>query len=111
MDQPDREGETTMETRFPVEISVDRIIDHDPDYSYLDPIENRDRLNGLYEGNWHYIGIMARAVVTINGTIQTIRSGGLWGIESDSGEDYLTSVENEEKEALIDILSTLGIVA
>jgi hypothetical protein len=41
-------------------------------------------------------------------TTQTIRSGGLWGIESDSGDDYLTEVENEQLDELKDELHAIG---
>ena len=52
-----------------------------------------ERMLALDRGEWCYLGIMAKAVVSIpcNGNsrrLETLTSGGLWGIESDSG-DYL----------------------
>ena len=38
-----------------------------------------------------------------------IESPGLWGIESDSGEDYFDSVFQEEKGILTDMLVQLGV--
>lgn len=56
-------------------------------------------------GDWCLIGIRAEAEYSVgtsrNGYLaQEITSGGLWGIESDSEESYLKSVEDEE---LIDL--------
>lgn len=52
-------------------------------------------------GDWCLIGIRAEAEYSVgtsrNGYLaQEITSGGLWGIESDSEESYLKSVEDEE---------------
>ena len=38
-----------------------------------------------------------------------IESPGLWGIESDSGEDYFQSVFEEESTILADMLAELGV--
>jgi len=54
------------------------------------------RMTGLNNQSWYYVGIVAKAEIkTTTGTIQTIRSGGLWGIESDAG-DYLEQVAQEQ---------------
>ena len=76
-------------------------------------IENdRERLNN-YGVTWHTVGIYATAEIKIPMgsyfSVQTIRSGGLWSIESDSKEDYLQSVEEGEKENLIEILKSLNV--
>lgn len=56
-----------------------------------------------------YIGIRAESeIVVVDAVCQIIASGGLWGIESDSDESYLKSVEDEELHMLRDILHTLG---
>jgi hypothetical protein len=66
------------------------------------------RMTGLNTGNWHYVGIVAKAEIkTTAGTIQTIRSGGLWGIESDAGE-YLEQVAQEQLAELREELTALG---
>lgn len=68
-----------------------------------------ERMESLNNGNWCFIGIIAKAEIrTKNGTSQTITSGGLWGIESDSGEDYLGQVGKEQLEGLRQELKSLG---
>jgi len=58
---------------------------------------------------WCFLGIHAKAEIQVAGsTTQTIRSGGLWGIESDSGDDYLTEVENQQLDELKDELHAIG---
>ena len=89
--------------------------------SHNTPEENRkyarqdyERSEQLNAGNWYYIGIRAEAAVSVDGNnpqggvTQTITSGGLWGIESDSGRDYLESVEKEELADLKTQLLALG---
>ena len=66
------------------------------------------RLAAFHAGDWHLEGCYAVASVTVDGTRQTIRTPGLWGIESDSGEEYRREVEEEERAALLGILSALG---
>ena len=82
--------------------------------------QDYERMESLNRGDWCYIGIRAEAEVGIEGkepsrryhfegwTMQTISSGGLWGIESDSGNDYLQSVEQEELSELRAQLKELG---
>ena len=59
---------------------------------------------------WYMLGIGAKAQVEIAGVIQTITSSGLWGIESDSDDSYLESIEKEQLEELSEILETMGFV-
>ena len=67
-----------------------------------------DRMESLNNGNWCFIGIIAKAeILTTNSTVQVIRSGGLWGIESDTGA-YLDEVEKDELENLRLELTALG---
>jgi len=58
---------------------------------------------------WSYVGIMAQSEVTLAGSnvIQRITSGGLWGVESDSGA-YLEEVAGEELAGLRGELEALG---
>jgi len=70
--------------------------------------QNYKRIESLKNGNWHYIGIRAEAEININGIIQNITSGGLYGIESDSGRDYIEEIEKEELNNLKDQLKELG---
>jgi hypothetical protein len=59
-------------------------------------------------GNRSMMGVFAVAKLLINGTIQTIRSAGLWGIDSSSDEKYFNDIEIEEVFTLIDMLRELG---
>jgi hypothetical protein len=61
-------------------------------------------------GHWCALGIVAKAEVrfTPRGPIQTLRSGGLWGVESDSDSDYLVQVEQEELDDLRSQLEAVG---
>lgn len=89
-------------------------VDQDPDLSYLtgggDPEhaeEDRER-HESYGDKWHMIGILATADVIIAGTVQHVQSGGLWGIESDSGKAYFKEVAKEEYKGLVDVLRAMG---
>lgn len=67
-----------------------------------------ERMESLNSGHWNFIGIIAKAQIrTESGTMQVIRSGGLWGIESDSG-NYLDEVGKDELENLRLELSAIG---
>jgi hypothetical protein len=77
-----------------------------------------DRMESLNVGNWCYIGIRAEARVIVNeqiigpvashGIAQTITSGGLYGIESDSGKEHITETIQEELANLKTELLALG---
>lgn len=70
--------------------------------------EDYRRMELLNRGDWCFFGISAEAKVIVNGVFQTIRSGGLWGIESDSGDAYFRTVAAEELSNLRDTLAQLG---
>ena len=138
-------------------VSVERILDEDPDLSYLgeytdhpvqtthsyiidretysgsfvergqyhffvaenvenekEAIQNYDRMESYNNQQWCCIGIKAKAEILIpdgsgDYVRQTITSGGLWGIESDSDKSYLEQVENEELDNLRLELKVLGV--
>ena len=95
--------------------------------------QDYERMESLNRGNWCLIGIRAEAEIGIPSTsryivlpnidirtgkasprdylLQTITSGGLWGIESDSDKSYLESVEKEELADLRAQLKALGFSA
>lgn len=102
-------------------ITIERIVDEDPDLSYLeqdyleDSIKPEDRTKYLeqdksrlesYGRLWIMLGIRAKAEYLIpdnNGQsaiIQELHSAGLYGIESDLEESYLESIEKEQLEDL-----------
>lgn len=68
-----------------------------------------ERMESLNNGSWCFMGIIAKAEIrTESGTMQVIRSGGVWGIESDAGEADLDEVGKDELENLRLELSALG---
>lgn len=63
----------------------------------------------LNNQQWYFLGVRAVAQVQITGDlVQSITSGGLWGIESDSGSDYLKEVEGEQLSELKAELHAIG---
>ena len=77
--------------------------------------EDMHRLE-TYGEHWIMMGCKAKAIINVpiqhnseNSIIQTITSGGLWGIESDSTPEYLKEVETEELECLRLQLEALGV--
>ena len=67
----------------------------------------------LNRGDWCYVGIRAEVDVqtSFGSPIQTITSGGLWGIESDSDKAYFAEVVAEELGQLKTELRALGFSA
>lgn len=73
------------------------------------PEQDYQRMEALNRGEWCFYGIEATADVILAGdTVQRIRSGGLWGIESDSDESYFAEVEAEELANLRKQLRAVG---
>ena len=102
------------------EIEIDRIETYDPDphpldYLFQDPdyrAQDEARLAAWRRDEWHFLGIRARALIKIPyganpecWVTAELMSPGLWGIESDSGEDYFRQVYQEEREILIAMLA------
>lgn len=58
--------------------------------------------------SWHMMQIRAEATILVYGVEQRITSGGLFGVESDSGESYINDVKQEELHNLETILLELG---
>lgn len=76
------------------------------------PKQDFDRMQALNSGQWCCVGIVAKAVVrSASGITQTLRSGGLWGIESDSDKAHLAEVAKEELAALRAELEAFGFSA
>jgi len=96
----------------PAELRVIRVLvehDPDPDVSFLEQDEFEDRLAAYKRGEFDFVGVRAEADVVVEGVVQTLTSGGLWGVESDSGEEYVVSVAVEEYEQLRRVLKTIGV--
>lgn len=71
-----------------------------------------ERRMAEYErGGWGFIGVRARALCMIVrngvGTLLNVESPGLWGIESDSGADYLAEVFEAEKADLLTMFEVM----
>ena len=104
------------------QIEIDRVETYDPvsdprDYLFQDPdygAEDETRMKAWLAGDWHFLGIRARATIKIpHGSNPDCRitsellSPGLWGIESDSGDEYFQEVYRDERTLLIDMLQSL----
>lgn len=87
--------------------------DEFPDWSYLEQDGFADRLKAYRRGDFHYLGVRAAVTVPIpmdgHYILHEVRSPGLWGIESDSGDDYLAEVFGEESHVLEEMLGALGV--
>jgi hypothetical protein len=71
--------------------------------------QDYDRMESLNRGDWCFIGLRAEAEVqTGSDVVQRITSGGLWGIESDSGREHLEDTQREELAQLKTELVGLG---
>lgn len=79
--------------------------------SFEGDADDDERLALYRKGCWHYVGVMAKAEIRIpygkDFILTEITSPGLWGIESDSGDEYFNSVLKEEKRTLLDMLESL----
>jgi hypothetical protein len=86
--------------------------DECPDTSYLEQDDFTDRLQQYKDGQFSFVGVRASVEIDIphgQGSItQRITSPGLWGIEDDSGADYLAEVFAEESNILAEMLQELG---
>jgi len=73
-----------------------------------------ERMEG-YGSSWSMVGIEAEAVVKYrignrgDWRLETLTSGGLWGIESDSGRDYFEQVFRDELTDLREHLFCFGV--
>jgi hypothetical protein len=89
------------------------VADESPDPSYLEQDGFEERRAEYEAGDFGFIGIQAQAEIHVSHgaghIIQTITSPGLWGIESDSGAQYLAEVYEEERAILFEMLTELGI--
>lgn len=70
------------------------------------------RMTGWRNGDWCFMGVMAKATVCVikngHGTSYEITSAGLWGVESDSDDEYVLSIFKEETEALVADIRTMA---
>ncbi len=106
-----------------------QVIDDDsyPDLSYLEQdykdvvdeaerekykAQNAERLAAYNRGEWHMIGIRAKATVWVERvnyrTSYELESPGIWGIESDSGEEYFRETFSGECDMLREDIKYFG---
>lgn len=89
------------------------------EYKYFRPAnpeyrwEDFKRMEGLNNGDWCYLGITVYAEIQVkinkdNWLADSIGSGGLWGIESDSKQSFFEEVAKYEMATLRIALKELG---
>lgn len=95
-------------------LEVHVVADDDPDTSYMDQ-EGFEKEKAQYErGQIVFVGVYAKAEVNVEGTIQEIRSPGLWSIgifspARKADHRYIRSVGKEEYEQIKDILKSMNV--
>jgi hypothetical protein len=98
-----------------VEGCIEREINNPREYKFFLPAteygqQDYQRMEDYNKNNWWMIGIVAKAQIkSPNGIIQTICSGSLWGIESDSDKEYIKQVEQEQLDGLKKELEAIGL--
>ena len=102
----DRSGKRTVLTDAPLTLNEAHTM-RSKFTAHPDAAEDRKRYES-YGKTWDMVGIWVEAECVVQGTIQRVRSGGLWGIESDSGKQYFREVAKAEYDQLITILKTMG---
>lgn len=71
-------------------------------------IQDYERMEAYNRQDWCMYFLIAEAQVVINGIIQTVTSGGLGGVESDSGDEYFEEIKQEQLNELSGVLRQLG---
>ncbi len=61
-----------------------------------------------YGNGWYQMYLRFEALVSINGIMQTVTSGGIGGVESDSDESHFDEIREEEKDELAGVLQSMG---
>lgn len=98
-----------------INLRCDIVGDDDPDTSYLEQPEFKDRAAAYDAGDFSLVGVRAVAVIRFNGDhdmcggIAELATGGVWGIEDDSGRDYFDEVYGGELPTLRSMLDELGV--
>lgn len=87
------------------EIRVVVLDDDEPDASYLEG----ERREEYENGDFKFVGVRAEAEVVVGGVVQTLTSGGIWGVESDV-EGHIRMLAEEEYTDLRKILISIGVL-
>jgi hypothetical protein len=90
---------------------------HPNDYLFQDPQyheQDQARLKAWRNGEWRFVGIRAKATIKIpHGSnpecwiASDLSSPGLWGVESDSDDEYFQQVYQDERDELLRMLAIL----
>jgi hypothetical protein len=83
--------------------------DPKPDASYLEQEEFADRLLAYKRKRFSFLRVRAEAEVVIEEIGQTLTSGGMPGVESDSEDEYIDEIVAREWETLRAVLKTVGV--
>jgi hypothetical protein len=104
-------------------------LDESPDLSWLEQSYNdpsiapdealrmraadAERLAAYRQGDWYMVGIQLAVEVVLArpgrvDEVITLTTPGLWGVESDSGDEYFRSIADDESSYLVDDLVALG---
>jgi hypothetical protein len=104
------------------EIEIEMVKTYDPDaqpldYLFQDPEyheQDQARLKAWRDDEWHFVGIRAKATIKIPHSsnpecwiTSELLSPGLWGVESDSDDQYFQQVYQDERDILLAMLATL----
>lgn len=71
--------------------------------------ENYERMERFMRGELVSYGVKAEATFSVDDTVQSIESPGVWGVESDTGENYANAIASEQLERLAKILDEFGV--
>ena len=116
---------------LPQEVSIAfervKVTDTNPDLSYLRQFHDdvaidlrkeyraRDiaRLAAFERGEWEMLGLMVKCTIHVpmggnSFQVFTMKSAGLWGVESDSQSSYFAEVWDEEENSLREALRVMG---
>jgi hypothetical protein len=86
---------------------------YDASYLYEKEPDFSDRREQYERGDFAFVGVRACAEIRFqtiensHAVIETLRSPGIWSIESDSDEDYFREVGAEELSQIADMLMAL----
>jgi hypothetical protein len=70
--------------------------------------QDYERHEAYENGHWHMVGVRVVVQIEVKGTVQTVQSPGIWGVESD-GRDYHREVAEDEYHTLVGILKDMGV--
>ena len=63
----------------------------------MEQSEFKDRLEQYKNGLFGFVGVYAEAeLIDSNNVVQSVHSGGIWGIEDDSDDRYMEEIKIEE---------------